>query len=61
MTSVSASKARSNLYRLIDDVAESHQPVVILGKRKNAVLVSLQDWNTIQEKLYLASKPDVQK
>ena len=44
MTGITATEARSNLYRLIDETAESHQPIVILGKRNKAVLVSEEDW-----------------
>jgi PHD/YefM family antitoxin component YafN of YafNO toxin-antitoxin module len=44
MQTLSASNARSNLYRLIDEAAASHQPLVITGKRNNAVLVSKLDW-----------------
>jgi len=47
MTTLSVSEARSNLYRLIDETAMSHQPVVITGKRHNAVLVSEEDWESI--------------
>ncbi|MDP1539902.1 MAG: type II toxin-antitoxin system Phd/YefM family antitoxin [Moraxellaceae bacterium] len=61
MTSISVSKARSNLYRLIDDVAESHQPIVIVGKRNKAVLVSEEDWAAIQETLYLLSVPGMRE
>lgn len=55
MTDITATEARSNLYRLIDETAESHQPVVITGKRNNAVLVSEEDWAAIQETLFLLS------
>ena len=55
MQTLSASNARSNLYRLIDEAAASHQPLVITGKRNNAVLVSEQDWAAIQETLFLLS------
>jgi PHD/YefM family antitoxin component YafN of YafNO toxin-antitoxin module len=51
------SEARANLYRLIDDAASSHEPVVITGKRCNAVLVAEEDWNAIQETLHLLSIP----
>lgn len=57
MTTLSASEARANLYRLIDETASSHQPVVITGKRNNAVLISAADWESIQETLYLLSIP----
>ena len=59
MSTVSASEARANLYRLLDEVAESHQPVRITGKRYNAVLVSEQDWLATQDTLYLLRQPNV--
>ncbi|QSA96897.1 type II toxin-antitoxin system Phd/YefM family antitoxin [Methylococcus sp. EFPC2] len=57
MTIITASEARSNLYRLIDDAAQSHEPILITGKRANAVLVSEADWAAIQETLFLLSVP----
>ena len=61
MTTVTASKARAGLNRLIDQTAESHQPVVISGKHSNAVLVSEEDWSAIQETLYLLAIPRMRK
>ncbi len=55
MTTLSATEARARLYRLIDEAATSHEPVKITGKRTNAVLVSEEDWNAIQESIYLLS------
>ena len=49
MTTLTASEARANLYRLIDQAAESHQPIHIAGKRTSAVLLSAEDWQAIQE------------
>jgi len=60
-TLVTASEARADLYRLIDQTAESHQPVMISGKRSNAVLVSAEDWQAIQETLYLLSVPGMRE
>lgn len=57
MTILNATEARTKLYTLIDEAAASHQPVVITGKRNNAVLVSEEDWNAISETLYLLSIP----
>ena len=57
MTTLTASDARANLYRLIDETAASHEPIVIAGKRNSAVLISEKDWSAIQETLYLASIP----
>ena len=57
MTTMTASAARAALYQLLDQAAETHEPVQIVGKRHNAVLVSEEDWRAIQETLYLASIP----
>lgn len=61
MTSRTASQARAELYGLIDEVAESHRPVLITGKRTNGVLVSEEDWNAIQETLYLTAIPGMRE
>lgn len=61
MTTLTASKARSKLYRLIDETAQSHQPIVISGKRAQAVLLSADDWKAIQETLYLLSIPGMRE
>ena len=57
MTSITATEARKRLYSLVDDVAESHEPIQIAGKRNSAVLVSEEDWRAIQETIYLSSIP----
>jgi prevent-host-death family protein len=61
MSGITATEARSNLYRLIDETAESHQPVVIMGKRNKAVLISEEDWTAIQETLFLLSVPGMRE
>jgi len=61
MTELNASEARANLYRLLDQAAETHKPVRISGKRNNAVLVAEDDWNAIQETLYLLSVPGMRE
>lgn len=61
MTTITASAARSGLYRLIDQAAESHTPIVISGKRANAVLISEEDWSAIQETLYLLAVPGMRE
>ncbi len=61
MSSLSASHARASLYSLIDEVSESHEPIVITGKRNNGVLVSEEDWKSIQETLYLISIPGMRE
>ena len=61
MTILNATEARSKLYSLIDEAAESHQPIVIKGKRGNAVLVSEEDWNAISETVNLLSIPGIRE
>jgi antitoxin YefM len=58
---MSATEARKQLYRLLDEVAQSHEPIQITGKRGSAVLVSEDDWRSVQETLYLVSIPDMRE
>lgn len=57
MPTLTATEARSKLYQLIDETASTHEPVLITGKRTNAVLLSEEDWNAVQETLYLLGIP----
>ena len=57
MATINATNARKNLYQLIKDVEDSHDPIVITGKDNSAVLISESDWNAIQETLFLSSIP----
>jgi antitoxin YefM len=57
MKTVSATKARENLYKLLDEVQKSGEPIQIIGKRANAVLLSEDDWRAISETLFMLSIP----
>lgn len=61
MKIVTATQARNNLYKLIDETAQMSEPIHISGKRTNAVLISEEDWRDIQETLYLLSVPDIRE
>lgn len=61
MTTITATEARKALYRLLDDIADSHEPIQITGKRGNAVLISEDDWRAVQETLYLLSAPGMRE
>jgi prevent-host-death family protein len=61
MTTMTATEARKNLYALVDEVSVSHEPVQIAGKRNSAVLISEEDWRSVQETLYLASVPGMRE
>ncbi|MCD4700354.1 MAG: type II toxin-antitoxin system Phd/YefM family antitoxin [Candidatus Aegiribacteria sp.] len=61
MTNITATEARKRLYKLLDEVAQSHEPVQIAGKRNSAVLIGEDDWRSIQETLYLTSIPGMRE
>ena len=61
MATLPASRARATFFRLLDQVAESHEPVTITAKRGNAVLVAEEDWRAIQETLFLLSVPGLRE
>lgn len=61
MTTITATEARKLLYKLLDDVADSHEPIQITGKRGSAVLVAEEDWRAVQETLYLLSVPGMRE
>ena len=61
MTTITVTEARANIYKLIDEVVSSHKPVTITGKRANAILISEEDWNAIQETLYLLNIPGMRE
>ena len=61
MTTISATEARKRLYKLLDDVSRSHEPIQITGKRGSAILVSEDDWRAVQETLYLVSLPGMRE
>jgi len=61
MSTLNATDARSRLYALIDETAQTHRPITITGKRGNAVLISEEDWNAINETLYLVSIPGMRE
>ena len=61
MTTMTASQVRSNIYKLLDRTALSHEPIQITGKRNNAVLIAEDDWRAIKETLYLLSIPGMRE
>ena len=58
---MTASQVRTNIYKIMDETAESHEPIIITGKRNNVVMISEEDWNAIEETLYLNSIPGMAK
>lgn len=56
---ITASQAKANIYNLVDEAARVHEPIIIKGKHNNAVMISQNDWNAIEETLYLNSMKNV--
>lgn len=61
MPTITATEARKLLYKLLDQVATTHNPVLITGKRANAVLISEEDWRAVEETMYLLSVPGMRE
>jgi PHD/YefM family antitoxin component YafN of YafNO toxin-antitoxin module len=61
MKTISATLARSDLYKVIDSTLEAHEPIQITSKRGNAILMSEADWRSIQETLHLVSIPGMRE
>ena len=61
MSPITVSAARKNLYSLVDEVNSSHEPLLISGKRNDAILLAAEDWNSIQETMYLLSVPKMRE
>ncbi len=61
MTTLTATQARANLFKLLDQAAQSHEPIQITGRRKNGVLISEEDYQAIQETLYILGVPGMRE
>ena len=60
MTKVmSVSQVRSNIYNIMDETSQTHEPILITGKRNNVVMLSQEDWNAIEETLFLNNIPSL--
>ncbi len=61
MKHLSITEARKNIYKIVDEASVTHEPIQIIGKRHNAVLVSEEDWRAIQETLFLTAIPGMRE
>lgn len=52
-----ASHARANLFKLLEKVNQDSEPCIITSRKGDGVLISKDDWESIQETLYLESIP----
>ena len=59
MDSISYTAARANLAKTMDDVCESHEPVIITRSgQESVVMLSLEDYNSLEETAYLLRSPN---
>jgi len=56
---MSVSQVRADIYNIMDETAQTHEPILITGKRNNVVMLSQEDWNAIEETLYLNAIPNM--
>ncbi|HUF89700.1 MAG TPA: type II toxin-antitoxin system Phd/YefM family antitoxin [Gemmatimonadota bacterium] len=61
MKSLTATEARKTLYRLIDEVTVTSEPIQISGKRSSAILIARDDWEALQETVHLLSIPGLRE
>lgn len=54
-------ESEANLFDLITQVNESHEPITITGKKGSAVLIAEDDWSAINETLFLLSTPGMRE
>lgn len=58
-TMVTASEVGAHIFQIMDEISETHQPVIITGTHNNAVIMSEQDFRSMQETIYLSSIPNM--
>jgi prevent-host-death family protein len=61
MTIINVTNARKNLYKLVESVINSSEPLFITGKSGNVVVIPEEDYRAIEETLYLTSIPGMER
>ena len=56
---MSVTQVRENIYNLMDETSQTHKPILIIGEKNNVVMISQDDWNAIEETIYLNSIPNM--
>ncbi|WP_425360946.1 type II toxin-antitoxin system Phd/YefM family antitoxin [Candidatus Tisiphia endosymbiont of Stenodema calcarata] len=57
MAIYTSTQARAKLFNLIDETNKTHEPIYMKGKRNNAVIISEEDYEGLQETLAVYSVP----
>lgn len=61
MSIINATTARNNFFRVMEEAIDNKEPICVTGKKGNVVIVSEDDWRSIQETLYLVSIPGMKE
>jgi len=61
MKTLTITEARKSIYKIVEQANETHEPIQVMEKKNNAILVSEEDWRNIQETLYLTSIPGMRE
>jgi len=61
MSIINATTARNNFFKIMEDVIVTNEPVYVTGKAGNIVVISEEDYRSIQETLYLISIPGMRE
>jgi len=61
MPILNATTARKNFFKLVEDAVTTHEPIYITSKNGNVVVLSEEDFRSIQETLYLSSIPGMRE
>ena len=61
MKAISITNARKDIYNIINKTIIESEPIQITSKNGDVVMVSLEDWEAIQETLYLVSIPNMRE
>lgn len=61
MRTVPVTNARQDIFNIIEQTIVNSEPIQITSKKGDVVMLSLEDWESIQETLYLVSIPGMRE
>lgn len=61
MKSISAAKLKNNFYDVLEELSLEDKPIKITGKKNNAILITEDHWNSLQETMCLLSIPGMKE
>ncbi|KUO49290.1 MAG: prevent-host-death protein [Desulfitibacter sp. BRH_c19] len=61
MKTIPVTNARQNIFNIIEQTIHNSEPIQITSKKGDVVMLSLDDWASIQETLFLLSIPGMRE